>query len=137
MHYHIIVGGNGVSRDEVEGLWHEGWANADRLQFTERGLTNLVGYLMKSQKYAEKDERCWNCSQNMIRPDEIIDDDKITKRRMKKLIEAARNDESEKYLGCIYKGWCVIYCDVGENLVTGRPYARIKLLRRGAEISNC
>lgn len=137
LHYHIIVSGNGVSRDEVEGLWHEGWANADRLQFTERGLTNLVGYLMKSQKYAEKDERCWNCSQNMIRPDEIIDDDKITKRRMKKLIEAARNNEAEKYLGCIYKGWCVIYCDVGENPVTGRPYARIKLLRRGTEISNC
>ncbi|MCM1298208.1 MAG: hypothetical protein NC203_00495 [Firmicutes bacterium] len=132
LHYHIIVSGEGVGREEVEGLWHEGYANADRLQIDNTGLESLIHYLTKSQKNAEKNERSWNCSKNMIRPDETVDDDRITKRRMRKLIEAARNNEVEAYLRSVYKGWNVIDHDIGENPVTGRPYARLKLMRTGS-----
>lgn len=132
LHYHIIVSGKGVSRDEIESLWHEGWANADRLQFNENGLSNLIKYLTKSQKYAEKNERSWNCSKNMIRPDETVDDDSVSKRQMTKLLEAARNDEVKEYLKRIYKGWNVIDYDIGENTVTGRPYAGLNCSGRTA-----
>ena len=136
MHYHIVMSG-GVLRDEIEDLWHLGYANADRLragyvdadQMNEPRLFALSNYLTRSQGKAEKYERTWNCSQNLKRPDKITDDIRITKQRMRKLLEAARNDEAKKYLERIYKGWRVVDCDIGENSVTGRPYAYIKLFR--------
>lgn len=138
LHYHIVMSG-GVPRDDIENLWHLGYANADRLrtgyvssdqmQPPEPRLFALSNYLTRSQGRAEKYERTWNCSQNLKRPDKIIDDNRITKRQMRKLQEAKRNNEAKSYLERIYKGWRVIDCDIGYNPVTGRPYAHIKLIR--------
>lgn len=128
LHYHIVMSG-GVPRENIERLWHFGYANADRLQPDNNGLFALANYLTRAQGRAEKYERTWNCSQNLKRPDKITDDNRITKRQMRKLLEAARNDEAKSYLERIYKGWRVIDCDIGENPVTGRPYAHIKLIR--------
>lgn len=139
IHYHIVMSG-GVQRDDIEKLWHLGYANADRLQTgyvnadklqqRHEHLLALSNYLTRSQGRTEKYERTWNCSQNLKRPDKITDDCRISKRQMRKLLEAARNNEAESRLERIYKGWWVIDYDIGENPVTGRPYARVKLLRK-------
>lgn len=129
LHYHIIVSGEGISRDEIEKAWNAGYANSDRLQPNEQGLSDLAKYLTKSQENAEKYERSWNCSRNLIRPDETVDDNIVSRARMRKLLESTRNDEAKSYLEHIYKGWRVIDCDIGENPVTGRPYAHIKLIK--------
>lgn len=60
----------------------------------------------------------------------MTDDNKVTKIRMRKLLEAARNDELNEFVERMYKGWRLIEYDVGENPVTGRPYARLGLLRK-------
>lgn len=130
LHYHIVLRG-GPPRDDVEKLWKLGTANCDKLQpDPQDGLAALSRYLSKSKTRAEKYERAWNCSQGLKRPDEITDDNAVSRKRMRKLQEAARNDEVKRYLERIYIGWIVISAEVGTNEVTGRPYARIRMIRK-------
>lgn len=129
LHYHVVISG-GVPREQIEQLWRLGYANADRLQPDEKWLTALSKYLSKSKNSAGKFERSWNGSHNLKRPDKVTDDSKVTKIRMRKLLEAARNDELNEFVERMYKGWKLIEHDVGENPVTGRPYARLGLLRK-------
>ena len=130
LHFHIVHRG-GVPRDEVEKLWTCGMANCDRLQPDQvEWLSALARYLMKSKASAEKHERVWNCSQGLKRPDEVTDYNAITRKRMRKLQDAARNDEVKIYLESIYPGWNVISAEIGTNPVTGRPFARTKMIRK-------
>lgn len=130
LHYHVVLSG-GVSRDEIENRWHCGWANVDRLKPDKKdGLFGLGKYLTKSKKYCDKFERSWNCSTNLKRPDVVTDDNRISKKRMRKLLDAKRNDEVKTEVEKLYKGWMLIDSDIGNNPVTGRPYARLWLIRR-------
>ncbi len=130
LHYHIVMSG-GVPRDDIEKKWTSGFANADRLQIDKQdGLSALSRYLTKSKAYADKNERAWNCSANLKRPDEVTDDNSVSRKRMRKVQDAKRNDEVKRVIERIYIGWRVIDYDVGINPVTGRDYARFKLLRK-------
>lgn len=130
LHYHIVLRG-GPPRDEIERLWKLGTANCDNLQpDVNEGLTALGRYLMKSRANAEKYERVWSCSQGLKRPDEVTDDNAVPRKKMRKLQDAARNDEVKRYLERLYIGWRVLSAEVGTNDVTGRPYARIRLIRK-------
>ena len=136
MHWHMVLNSGGkIDRDEIESLWKLGWANADRLKpDANDGLYGLARYLTKSMKYAEKHERSWNASTNLLRPEKnpsiVTDDYKISKRRMKQLQEAARNDEVRPFVESIYKGFELIHYRIGTNEVTGRPFARLCLCRK-------
>lgn len=130
LHYHIVLSG-GVSRDEIENRWHCGWANVDRLKPDKKdGLFGLSKYLTKSKKHCDKFERSWNCSTNLKRPDIVTDDNRISKKRMRKLQNAKRNDEVKEEVEKLYKGWTLIDSEVGHNEVTGRPYVRLRLIKR-------
>ena len=130
LHYHLVVSG-GVNRDILESKWELGFANTDRLQpDSNTGLDALARYLTKTKKHAEKHERAWNGSTNLTRPDIGTDDNRITRKKMRQLQTAARNDEAGKLIERIYQGWSVIEYEIGHNAVTGRPYARMWLLRK-------
>ncbi|MDE7194047.1 MAG: hypothetical protein K2O14_08765 [Oscillospiraceae bacterium] len=130
LHYHIVLSG-GVPRDEIENRWHCGWANADRLKPDKKdGLFGLSKYLTKSKKHCDKFERSWNCSTNLKRPDIVTDDNRISKKRMRKLQNAKRNDEVKEEVEKLYKGWVLIDSEVDRNEVTGRPYVRLRLIKR-------
>ncbi len=130
LHYHLIING-GVTRDDVEKLWKCGKrTNCDRLQLDDDGtLTALSNYLMKSQDTKKKYERCWNSSQNLKRPDVTIDDNKVSRRTMRKIQDAARNDEVQKVMNRLYPKFKVIDYDIGQNSVTGRDFARFRMVR--------
>lgn len=138
LHYHIVLRGdnqnkavNDAMRREIEEQWKLGRANCDRLQpDPSEGLSAISRYLPKKKASAEKYERVWNCSQGLKRPDEITDDNAVSRKRMRKLQDAARNDEVKRYLERIYIGWLVLSAEVGTNEVTGRPYAHIRMIRR-------
>ena len=128
-HYHIVLSG-GVPRDEIENKWHNGWANVDRLKPDKKdGLFGLSKYLTKSKKYCDKFERSWNCSTNLKRPDVVTDDNRISKKRMRQLLNAKRNDEVKTEVEKLYKGWLLIDSEIDHNPVTGRPFARLRLIR--------
>ena len=130
LHYHLIVNG-GVPRDDIERLWKGGTrTNCDRLQLDDDGtLTALSNYLMKSQDTKKKCERSWSCSQNIKRPDITVDDNKVSRRSMHKVQDASRNDEVRAVMSRIYPKFKVIDYEIGQNPVTGRDYARFRMVR--------
>ena len=130
-HYHVIINNAGISRDEIERLWKLGLTQSKIMQTDDDGLCeSLCNYLTKEQKKASKFERTWNGSANLIRPDTVTDDNRITKKRMRKIQDAARNDEVKAYVEKIYLGWTLIEYCIGTNEITGRPFARFKLVRK-------
>ena len=130
-HYHVIVNNAGISRDEIERLWKMGLTQSKIMQADDDGLCeSLCNYLTKEQRKAAKFERTWNGSTNLIRPDTVSDDNRISKKRMRKVQEAARNDEVKAYVEKIYPGWTLIDYYISTNEITGRPFARFKLVRK-------
>lgn len=131
-HYHVVFNAApGIPSDDIVKLWRLGYTNTRVLQPDDSGLCEaMCEYLAKEQKHASKYERSWNGSANLKRPDEITDDNAVSRKRMRKLQDAARNDEVKRYLERIYIGWIVLSAEVGTNEVTGRPYAHIRLIRR-------
>lgn len=54
-----------------------------------------------------------------------------SRKRMRAIQNAARNDEAKQEIERIYKGWkCIGRPEIGTNEVTGRQYAHFKLIRK-------
>lgn len=102
-HHHIIMGGDGITRDEVEACWakkHGGICNAKMCQPTERHLTGFSRYLTLDKRNRTMDadgknpqdkamRRAWNPSKNLVDPVESVADKKISIRKAGKIAEAA------------------------------------------------
>lgn len=133
-HFHIIVNsGKGLNRDDIERLWTAGRIRDSKRLTPDNGKSlceSLCTYLTKEKENASKFERSWNGSHNLLRPDDIVDDGRITKKRMRKIQEAARNDEVEKIVEQLYPGWELVSWYIGTNEITGRPFARFRLVRK-------
>lgn len=132
-HFHVVLNsGAGLNRDDIEKLWRLGITQAKMLQPDNGGelCEALCEYLTKEMKHVSKYERSWNCSNNLIRPDIVTDDNSVSKKRMRKMQEAQRNDEVKQYVERLYIGWTLISYYIGTNEITGRPFARLKLLRK-------
>ncbi len=132
IHHHLVIPG-GVDRNMIEELWGKGIANCKRIQKNQSGkwLNDLAKYLLKSKANAEKSERVWSHSTNLVKPDvRVCDNDRINRKRLKQLVEAARNDEVKQAAENIYKGYQFIEARVEENAVTGLPHAHIIMARR-------
>ena len=132
-HFHVVLNsGKGLNRDDIERLWKSGLTQARMLQPDNGGelCDGLCKYLIKEMKQAAKYERTWNCSTNLMRPDKIVDDNSVSKKKMRKLHEAKRSDEVKKFVERLYIGWTVISSYIGTNEITGRPFARFRLVRK-------
>lgn len=131
-HYHIVCNAAlGIHSDDVANLWHAGYAQMKVLKTDDNGICEAMSeYYTKEKENCAKYERSWNGSTNLKRPDEITDDNAVSRKRMRKLQDAVRNDEVKKYVEQIYRGWTLIDSTIGTNDITGRPFARFKLLRK-------
>lgn len=129
VHHHIIVNNVGISRNVIENLWRFGRANSKCLQPDPDGSFNsLADYLMKSAENAEKHARKWNCSRNVRRPVERLSDSAISPKQLHSLTEAKRNDELQKAVEKLYKGYRLIKAFVSVNEVTGLPYVKLRMI---------
>ncbi len=132
-HFHVVLNsGSGLNRDDIEKLWKLGITQARMLQPDDGSgiCSSLCEYLAKEMKQASKYERSWNCSTNLTRPENVVDDNAISRKRMRKVQDAARNDEVKKYVERLYIGWTLISYYIGTNEITGRPFARFRLVRK-------
>lgn len=133
-HFHVVINsGAGINRDDIERLWKLGLTQSRRMQPDDGGgelCEALCEYISKEFKRAAKFERSWNCSTNLLRPDTITDDNSVSKKRMRKMQDAARNDEVKKYVERLYIGWALVSYYIGTNEITGRPFARFRLVRK-------
>lgn len=137
VHHHIIVNNIGISRNDIEDLWSFGSiVNVDRLQPDPDGSFNcLAEYLMKSAENAEKHSRTWNCSRNLRRPEKHTNDNSISGKKLRSLIEAKRNDELRAAVERLYKEHNFIDGYVSVNEVTGLPYVKLRLMKKGRQHS--
>ena len=131
LHHHVIVPG-GIDRNLIEEKWGKGIANCRRIYRNfGKALNDLAAYLMKSQSNAEKGQRCWGGSRNLVKPDvRICDNDRINRKRLHELVEARNNDEVQQVAEKIYKGYRLIDWRVELNLVTGLPFAKLIMVKR-------
>lgn len=132
IHHHIIIP-RGVSRDLIEEKWGKGIANCRRIQksSSNKWLNDFASYLVKSKANAEKGERTWGKSQNLVKPDvRICDNDRINRRRLRQLVEARNNDDVQRVAEMIYQGYRLVDWRVEFNLVTGLPFAKLIMVKR-------
>lgn len=86
IHHHVIMNG-GLDRDVIERLWGLGFANTQRLQFGENGITGLAMYFVKDRQTYRR----WNSSRNLIRPEAEERDGRITLEEMSNMENSYEN----------------------------------------------
>lgn len=143
MHHHIMMNG-GLDRDEVEDLWRRkrkkgekqgeriGFANADRIQSNDDGISALSAYLCKgiSDKPGKKKKK-WSSSHNLERPTSRTNDRSYSKRAVQRL---ATSPPPKEFWEKKYPGWTPTSPDYGVtfefNEVTASWSIYLKLRRK-------
>ena len=90
IHIHAIMNG-GISREELEQIWGQGYANADNLQPDENGLEAIARYITKQQKNRRK----WARSRNLKMPKVRTSDTKVSNARVRRLAVDFQNSAKE------------------------------------------
>lgn len=138
VHHHIIMNG-GLNRDMIEKLWSRprkkgekegdsiGFANADRLQSNESGITALCVYLSKQHDRKKR----WTSSHNLERPHCQSNDDQYTKREVEAWTKA---DHPVAFWENLYPGWTITNPEYGVrfefNEVTATWSVYLKLRKK-------
>ena len=108
-HFHLIMSG-GLTRDDIEDKWKYGFANADRLRFTETGIEKLANYML--------DQACgkrrWKGSNNLIKPEPVVSDKAISRADIEKI---RRNPEDREFIEKLINKdrkdkWILTKCEV-------------------------
>ena len=137
-HFHMIMS-CGLIREEIEDKWKYGYANADRLRFTETGIEKLANYMI--------DQACgrrrWKGSNNLMKPEPVVSDRAVSKADIEKI---RRNpDDTEFIERLINKGrrdrWILTKCEVtydgrelfGSDIDTGEGMGIAILIRARKE----
>ena len=137
-HFHMIITG-GLDRDEIEKKWKYGFANADRLRFTETGIEKLANYMI--------DQACgkrrWKGSNNLIKPEAVVSDKAVTRADIERI---RRDPEDREFIEkLINKGrkdkWILTKCEVtydgrelfGSDVDTGEGMGIAILIRARKE----
>ncbi len=128
IHHHLIING-GIDRNKVEAMWtHKrinwakfdkdekykqqvykeqlGYANADRLQPNENGITALCSYMTKQPNNKKR----WSSSQNLEKPTSRTNDYKYRRTHVERL---AKERPSREYWEKKYPGWTLTDGDNG------------------------
>ena len=89
-HFHMIISG-GLPRDEIEDKWKYGYANADRLRFSETGIEKLANYMI--------DQACgkrrWKGSNNLVKPEPVVSDKAVSRADIEKI---KRNPDNIEFI---------------------------------------
>lgn len=121
-HHHVTLSG-GMDRDELENLWGNGYANSRRLQFTENGLAGLGNYIVKDVITS----RAWQASKNLVDPEPITRDGRLSARRVEELgKDTTNNAEYEK----LYPGYFLADAGAFHNDVNGGRYIVARFYRK-------
>lgn len=121
-HHHVTVNG-GIDRDVIENLWGLGYANTRRLQFTETGLAGLGRYIVKEPIGGKR----WNASKNLIDPEPITNDMRISRRTAEELAKDPTDREPWERL---YPEYIFAESSAFHNDTNGGVYLFARLYRR-------
>ena len=127
IHIHMLMNG-GVSRELLEEMWALGYANADRLQPTERGLEEIATYIIKEGR-DRTGERKWSASRNLVQPKQRTSDAKTSKRTVKLIAHDIRN-EAKAEMERLYPKYSFVECRVYYSDQIDGVYIRVLMRRR-------
>ncbi len=106
LHVHMII--NDMDRDVAEQKWNKGYANTDRLQFNEVGVTGKTVYMARQGKGT----KTWVGSNNLEKPQALVSDRKI---KPKHLEQMTRNPEDREFFERMYPGWVFTDCTIEDS----------------------
>lgn len=100
IHHHVIIS-CGLDRDTIEKVWGHGYANTRRLQpDSQKGLLPLVHYIAKEFKDDDKPKntRKWDCSQNLVKPWDAVNDEPrmMSRKKFRLMQDMPENAEAMK-----------------------------------------
>lgn len=126
-HFHVILN-NGLSREEVEECWGMGHANADRLQFSEFGVSDLAQYVQKQRLTYRR----WVSSKNLKQP---VEREHYIKPRLAKAY--AENWNLQSFIENRFPDYFLVLDDsiCYTNTTNGFDYIRLFLCRKDATLS--
>ena len=127
IHVHMLMNG-GISRERLEEMWGMGYANADRLQPTERGLEEIATYIIKEAR-DRKGGRKWSASRNLTQPKRRTSDAKASNRMVKRIAQDFRNEAKEQ-TEKLYPRYSFVDCKVYYSDQIDGVYIRILMRRR-------
>ena len=128
-HHHFTIHvEKGIDRDVLEKLWTKteghGYANTKRLQFSEKGLAGLGVYISKSPI----GYRAWTASRNLVDPEPVTRDGRISGRKAKELAEKKQDSTQFETL---YPGYLASGpAEALYNDVNGGFYLFLRLYRK-------
>lgn len=130
VHFHLIINGGAMSRDELEAEWGLGYANSRRLQFSEAGITGLVDYITKAgRKKKRVTYRSWSCSKNLVRPEPEISDGEVTVREAEELGDAIERRSAAGIAEDLFPGYALAEAEAMRNLHNRGMYIHLHLAR--------
>lgn len=129
---HVIISG-GIGRDALEALWKNGFANARRLQFTEKGVEALTQYMTKQGRKKDRERvtyRRWSGSKNLIHPQPEITDAGTAVREAEELAELIDRRDAEEKAQEMYPGFALTEAEAMWNRANRGLYISLHLCRR-------
>jgi hypothetical protein len=127
IHIHMLMNG-GVNRELLEEMWALGYANADRLQPTERGLEEIATYIIKEGR-EKTGARKWSASRNLVQPKRRTSDAKTSKRVVKLIAHDIRN-EAKSEMEKLYPRYNFVDCRVFYSDQIDGVYIRVLMRRK-------
>ena len=89
LHHHLLIEG-GLDRDQMEQLWGKGYANCDRIQHGDQGLTALARYMTKGfAAKRDKGRHRYYYSRNLRKPVITVSRSRISRRQAERIREDA------------------------------------------------
>ena len=125
IHVHMLMN-SGISRERLEEMWEMGYANADRLQPTERGLEEIARYIIKE---AKDNGRRFSASRNLKQPKFRSSDVKTSKSLVKRIARDIRN-EAKIEMERVYPSYSFVDCKVYYSDQIDGVYIRVLMRRR-------
>ena len=137
-HFHIIMNG-GLSRDVLEELWGYGYANTERLQFTENGLAGLATYIgaqfiTEEGDKRERGQKRYSCSRNIVMPEGKERDGRISQRLVCEL--ATVDSESRAAFEKLYRGYTFVESKPFYNDFNGGYYITVRMHKSAMRLDN-
>lgn len=124
-HLHMLVSG-GVPREVLESKWGMGYCNADRLQFSERGLKGLQHYIVKERVMYKR----WSASRNLKKPPPKKERP-VSRISFQKLWDAVDDRDTWESR---YKDYFFVEAQKMENPDFGERYIRVRMCRKDAKL---
>ena len=125
IHVHMLMNG-GVAREKLEEMWELGYANADRLQPSERGLEEIASYIIKEAKHGG---RKFAASKNLKQPIKRKTDVETSNRLVKAIARDVGNEAKER-MEKLYPSYQFVDCKMYYSDQLDGVYIRVLMRRR-------